>query len=255
MGLYKHEISGLRPLISEGDLKTWLHRNVSRLEKLLLILATFEDPCTVTQIKERALGAGLKIKNSWAPSTLLWRSKGLAIKTPVGWELTEKGRQHLSKRGVSGLNPAALKVATGLRTELAKIANDDTRSFVEEAIQCYEAHLYRSAIVMSWLAAVHVLQLHVTKNHLSAFNAEAKRVESKWKDAKTAEDVGRMRETVLLDRLAAISIIGKNVKIELKACLDRRNGCGHPNSLKVGANAVTHHIEVLLLNVFKPFST
>jgi hypothetical protein len=43
------------------------------------------------------------------------------------------------------------------------------------------------------------------------------------------------------------------VKNELKECLDRRNGCGHPNSLKIGANTVAHHIEILLLNVFKVF--
>ena len=63
-----------------------------------------------------------------------------------------------------------------------------------------------------------------------------------------------MKETDFLDRIVALSIVGKNVKAELKECLDRRNGCGHPNSLKIGANTVTHHIEILLLNVFKPFS-
>ena len=241
-------------MISENDLKTWLHHNVSRLEKLLLILATFDDSCTLAQLKKRALGAGLKVKDSWAPSTILSRSKGLAIKTPAGWEITDAGRQHLRKLGVSSVSPAALEVATGLRTELAKIANEDTRAFVEEAIKCYEAHLYRSAIVMSWLAAVDVLQRHVIANHLSAFNAEAKRVDAKWKAAKTADDIGRMREADLLERLVAVSVIGKNVKAELKACLARRNGCGHPNSLKVGANTITHHIEVLLLNVFKPFA-
>jgi len=48
-------------------------------------------------------------------------------------------------------------------------------------------------------------------------------------------------------------MLSKNVKTELKNCLDRRNRCGHPNSLKLGANTVAHHIEVLLLNVFKVF--
>ena len=178
----------------------------------------------------------------------------MAIRTPAGWEVTNAGRQHLREMGASSTSPAVLDVATGLRTELAKIFNEDTRAFVEEAIKCYEAHLYRSAIVMSWLAAIDVLQRHVIANALSAFNAEARRVDVKWKAAKTADDIGRMREVDFLDRLAAVSVIGKNVKAELKACLDRRNGCGHPNSLKVGANTVTHHIEVLLLNVLKPFA-
>ena len=241
-------------MISENDLKTWLHRDVSRLDKLLLVLASFSDSCTLAELKERALGAGLRINDSWAASTILSRSKGMAIRTPAGWEVTDSGRRHLRELGVSSIGPAALEVATGLRAELAKIVNEDTRAFVEEAIECYESHLYRSAIVMSWLAAIDVLQRRVIANHLKAFNAESRRVDPKWKIAKTSDDIGRMREVDFLERIAATSVIGKNVKTELKACLDRRNGCGHPNSLKVGANTVTHHIEVLLLNVFKPFA-
>lgn len=241
-------------MVSDIDLKTWLHRDVSRQDKLLLVLATFVGPCTLAQLKERAYRAGLKVKDSWAPSKVLSRSRGLAIRTQDGWEITPAGRNHLQELGVSSVSSAAHEVATGLRWELAKIANADTRAFVDEAVKCYEAHLYRSAIVMSWLAAIDVLHNHVLANHLRAFNAEAKRVDRKWKTAKTQDDIGRMREADLLDRLAAVSVIGKNVKLELKNCLDCRNGCGHPNSLKLGANTVTHHLEVLLLNVFQPFA-
>ena len=48
-------------------------------------------------------------------------------------------------------------------------------------------------------------------------------------------------------------IIGKNQKDELLKALKLRNGCGHPNSLKVGSNMVAGHIELLLLNVFEQF--
>jgi len=106
---------------------------------------------------------------------------------------------------------------------------------------------------MSWLAAVHVLHKYVVIKHLAAFNAEAKRVDNKWKEARTSDDLGRMKESDFLDRLVALSIIGANVKKELKNCLDRRNACGHPNSMKLGANTVAHQLEILLLNVFKVF--
>jgi hypothetical protein len=62
-----------------------------------------------------------------------------------------------------------------------------------------------------------------------------------------------MNEEKFLERCAAIGIIGKNQKDELLKGLKLRNGCGHPNSLKVGPNAVANHIEILLLNVFEPF--
>jgi len=64
-------------------------------------------------------------------------------------------------------------------------------------------------------------------------------------------DFGRMKENDFLDRLVALCDIGKNVKAELAACLDRRNGCGHLNSMKLGPNTVAHHLEIFFLNVFK----
>jgi hypothetical protein len=155
--------------------------------------------------------------------------------------------------GLTRISPAAVQVATDLRALVPRIVNDNTRHFVEEAIKCYEAELYRSAIVMSWLAAIDVLHKEVHQNHLSALNTEAKRVDTRWRDATATDDLGRMAEADFLDRIAAISVIGKNVKKELKDCLDRRNGCGHPNSLQIGANTAAHHIEILLLNVFQKF--
>ena len=240
-------------MLSGVDLKTWLHRDLQQREKLLIILASFDAPCQVKDIKERAKEAGFSIPAKWNPSASLGKSKGLAIKVPKGWEITGAGKQHLRTLGVTKVSLAAAQVATDLREQLSNIKNVDTHSFVEEAIKCYEAELYRSAIVMSWIGAVAVLHNHVHAKHLQAFNAKAMRLNRKWKDAKTTDDLGRMREAEFLDQIVALSIIGKNVKRELMNCLDRRNGCGHPNSLQISANTAAHHIEVLLLNVFKNF--
>jgi hypothetical protein len=147
-----------------------------------------------------------------------------------------------------------VKVATDLRQPLNTIKDTDTRAYLDEAVQCYELELFRSADVMSWLAAIHVLKNEVHAKHLTAFNSEAQRVDSRWKLAKTTDDIGAMKESEFLDRAAAISVIGKNVKEELKKRLDFRNACGHPNSLKIGPNAVANHIEILLLNVFRKFA-
>ncbi|MFQ6548142.1 hypothetical protein AADZ90_009290 [Aestuariibius sp. 2305UL40-4] len=146
-----------------------------------------------------------------------------------------------------------MQVAVDLRSHLNGITDNETRNFVEEAIKCHEAELYRSAIVMSWLGAMDVLHKFVHANHLAAFNTEAKRVNAKWKPAKTPDDLGKMGEAEFLDRIAAISIIGKNPKEELQKALGLRNGCGHPNTLRVGANKSAAHIETLLQNVFEKF--
>jgi hypothetical protein len=56
-----------------------------------------------------------------------------------------------------------------------------------------------------------------------------------------------------LQVISAISVIGRNVKQGLEGALRLRNGCGHPNSLRVADVQVAAHIEVLLLNVFEKF--
>jgi hypothetical protein len=243
-------------LLNDEDLKRWLHRDLKQADKLILILAAFDEPCQIDDLRKRAFGAGFKIPGKWNPSTSLGRARkeGLVIGTPRGWEITEAGRHHLLNLGVTNASIAATRVATDLRLHLTKVKRTDTRAFAEEAIKCYEYELHRSAIVMSWLAAVDVLYSAVHENHLADFNNEAIRVDPKWKPAKSTDDFGRMKEAEFLDRLVGISMIGKNVKMELKHCLDRRNGSGHPNSLKVGPNTVAHHLEILLLNVFQPFA-
>ncbi|AEI93363.1 hypothetical protein RLO149_c013620 [Roseobacter litoralis Och 149] len=176
------------------------------------------------------------------------------MRAPDGWELTDAGKMHLRNMGVSKVSPAAMQVAVDLRAHLDNITDSQTRDFVEEAIKCHEAELYRSAIVMSWLGAMDVLHKHVHANHLAPFNAEAFRIAGKkWKKAVTADDLGKMGESDFLDRLEGLSIIGKNAKAQLKAALDLRNGCGHPNSLHVGPNKSAAHIETLLQNVFSKF--
>lgn len=220
----------------------------------MLILASLDTPSQLKDIRTRAAEAGFRVPSKWNLSDILGKSEGRAIRTPSGWELSDAGSLHLRTLGVANVSPAAMQVAVDLRAHLEKISDPQTKDFVEEAISCHEAQLYRAAAVMAWLGAMDVLHKHVHSNHLAAFNAEATKVMGKrWKVAITTDDLGRMSESDFLERIAALSIIGKNVKTELKGCLDRRNGCGHPNSYKISVNQSAAHIETLLLNVFKKF--
>lgn len=152
-------------------------------------------------------------------------------------------------------------VARDLREAASKISDSKVKSFLEECVSAYEYDMTRSAIVMSWLAAVAVLHETVVRNHLKEFNEEAKiRLGSKnppinWKYAKTTDDLSAISESDLLEVLVKISVLGKPVKAELKACLDRRNTSGHPNSAVYDKNTSAHHIEILINNVFKVFET
>lgn len=241
-------------LLKTSGLKDWLHRDLSARDKLLLILASFDRPVQLSDIRARAEEAGFKIPKKWNMSDVLGRSGGLGIRIPTGWELTDIGKNHLRNLGVESVSPAAIQVAVDLRNHLDNVQNVTTRAFVEEAIKCYEAKLFRSAVVMSWVAAVDVLYREVVANHLAAFNAEANKCNSKWKDAINEDGLAKMQEADFLDRLVPIGLIGKNVKEELAKALKLRNGCGHPNSLKIGSNMVASHIETLILNVFEQFA-
>jgi hypothetical protein len=140
-----------------------------------------------------------------------------------------------------------------LREHAAKLADPDTKAFVTEAIECVGSQLYRAAVVLSWVGALSLLHRNVAVHHLAAFNVEAIRRDPKRKPAKTVDDLGAIGEYDFLQILEHISVIGKNVKASLEGCLKLRNGCGHPNSLKLGEAMVAAHVETLILNVFEKF--
>lgn len=243
-------------MVSESTLKDLLSRTeLSQTDKVLVCLGVRAAKAkAVKDIKLIAVTHGLSKANKLNISLLLLRSKGLAVRTPKGWELTTDGKTHVRKvvAGFSGSVPQ--KYAKSLRDHLSDISDANVRGFIEETISAFESNLKRAAVVLSWIGAVSVLHQHVLKNNLADFNKEARKRNSKWKNAKTSDDLARMKESDLLDVLNAISVIGKNVKGELKICLGLRNGCGHPSSLKIGENRVAAHIEVLILNVFSVFT-
>ncbi|MBI5683946.1 MAG: hypothetical protein HZC54_02600 [Verrucomicrobia bacterium] len=150
-----------------------------------------------------------------------------------------------------------MHIASSLRQHAKRITDQDTSAFLDEAIKSFEAGLYRAAVVLSWVGAMSLLQDEVFGRHLHAFNAEAQRRDADWRAAKAKDDLSRMKESDFLDIIGSppLSIIGKNVKEELKNnCLQLRNGCGHPNSLKIGESRASAHIEVLVLNIFAKFA-
>lgn len=205
-------------------------------------------------VRRSAVEAGVKGAKDTNFGALLHSAEDKVFKTPKGWELTGAGRQHVAALAAKELaaSPAAAQ-ALSLRGLLPKIQNAEARDFIMEAIVCAEQSLFRAAVVLSWAGAIAVLHDHVVAKYLTSFNAEALRRNPKWKAAKTSDDLGAMKEAAFLEIAQAISVIGNNVKQELDTCRKLRNGCGHPNSLQVGANKVAAHLETLIQNVFAKF--
>jgi len=229
-----------------------IHRTgLTRREQLILCLAVSPlKPRSVAAVRSLAVAGGLSAAKQWNVSALLGELKGLAVRTPKGWELSTDGRAAVTRLLGGQTTPVA---ASTLRSHLATIKSPDVQSFVEEAIGSIDSRHFRAAIVLSWVGALAVLYDHVVANHLPAFNTEALRRDVKWKAAKTTDDLTRLKEFDFLQVLAAISVIGKNVKTELEGCLTLRNGAGHPNSLRIAEHRVNSHVETLVLNVFARF--
>ncbi len=228
---------------------------LTQLDRILIILSTKpHDSFSIKDIKQLGLIYGIRSISKWNISSHLANSNGKAIRTTQGWEITSKGIEYVKNNLKVSLEKTPQKqIISTLRNHLSQIQNQDTQNFLEEAIKCYEYNLFRSAVVLSWTGAISVLYDYVIANKLSDFNAECTRRNSKWKPAKTKDDLGRLKESDFLGTIAAISIIGKNVKQELENCLKLRNSCGHPNSLQISDNRVAAHIEILILNVFSKF--
>jgi len=231
-------------LLRTEHLRDLLASDLGNRDRLLVLLAVdVTVGKSVLVLKTAGRNAGWRGIEKINVSVILGRANKLA---------------HVAAIVGAGKGTVVATVAPALRSHLASVANPEARAFAEEAVKCYEGHLYRAAVVLSWVGAVAVLHDHVVASHLTPFNTEATRrgnPKYPWKLAKNTDDLGRMGEHEFLEILTAISVpgIGKNVKEELQKCLKLRNACGHPNTLKLGEHTVAAHIEILILNVFSKF--
>ncbi len=243
-------------MLSEKELKNILSKKLNDSEKTLCCMA-FEGKKTwrVAEIKQVGFSLGWRNVKKKNISVILSRLDDLVCRVgTAGWELTERGILYVDVLIKKLLDGCVYSKESDLRSCLKDISELSTRSFVSEAIVCFESRQYRAAVILSWVGAMSVLQNYVVKNRLEDFNKEVKKTNPRWKDARTIDDIGLIKEHTFLEILQSTSIIGKNVKQELIRALSLRNGCGHPNSLKVSANKVAAHIEDLILNVFSVYS-
>ena len=243
-------------MLTLEQLKRATHRKgITKTDAALLCVATAGGKASSTAIvRKLAIEAGVKGAKKINFSAHLASAEDKVFKAADGWELTDTGRQYVAGLAAQGLSasPAASE-AQALRALLPKLKNDDAREFLTEAVVCAEQSLFRAAVVLSWVGAMALLYERAVAKHLPSLNAEAVLRDAKWKAAKTTDDLGRMKEATFLEVAQSVGMFGKNVRQELEGCLKLRNSCGHPTSLKIGANKVAAHLETLALNVYAVF--
>lgn len=223
----------------------------------LLVLLSIEPvgPLSVEKIRKRCIHTGLPKLAKKNISDILGKANGTAARTATGWELQQAGAVRVRELAHTvNINLVVSHSSGSLRGHANNISDALTKSFVMEAIHCFEAKQYRAAVVFSWAGAVARLHKHVFSEKILEFNQEASRRDTKWRPAKQQDDLGRMKEFDFLDIAESIGIMGKSVKQILQnECLVLRNACGHPNSVSIAENSVAAHIEKLIKNVFSRF--
>ena len=241
---------------AESHFRECLQKLRTQTDKVLALLSVDGDrPKRISELIEAGRAAGIPEIRQWNISALLAAAKGQVIRLPNGWILTSEGQRHVAQ-SIDTRPSVKSKSTHGLAGYALRIKNEETRAFIDEAIACYDAGHLRAAAVLAWVGAMAVLYDHVVNEKLSEFNAQAALRDSKWRFAKNADGLARMKEREFLEMLELIGVIGKNVKQELQNnCLELRNSCGHPNSFKVGEHRVASHIETLIQNVFCRFTS
>ena len=244
-------------MLTLEQLKQAVHKkNVTKTDVgLLCVAAAGAAAASTSAVRKLAIEAGVKGAKFINFTAHLHSAEDKVFKAPKGWELTGNGKKYVAGLAAQelSLSPAATE-AQSLRALLPTLKNDEARAFLGEAIVCSEQSLFRAAVVLSWVGAMALLYDRAVAKYLKAINAEASKRNPNWRKAKTADDLGLMKEANFLDIAMTVSMIGKTVKQELDSCLKLRNGCGHPNSFKIGPNKVAAHLETLALNVYAVFA-
>lgn len=244
-------------MLTAEEAKRIIHRpGISRNDAVLVLLAMYPvKPLSVAEIRERCSIAGLPKLAKANISDVLSRARKQAARVPTGWELQQEGLLRVRVLAQEAqVNLVVTHSSRSLRGHAEELTDQTSKSFVMEAITCFEAHQYRAAIVFSWAGAIAILHRLVFETRLNDFNTEALRRNSKWQRAKQQDDLGRMKEVEFLDLCESLGIIGKNVKQLLQnECLVLRNACSHPNSVKIAENSAAAHIEKLIKNIFATF--
>ncbi len=223
---------------------------------ILLVLHHLSQPAKTGTITEKALSIGFRKVRDWNVTAILRAAAdaNLVAQLSNGWRLLPPGLESLTAVGVELDAPLISEVKHKLKNHLLQVADNDRRRFLDEVISAFDAKAYRAAIIMAWVGAAHILQEHVTTNHLSAFNAAGMaRFPKDFRLVRSLGDFGRIKEADFLQLCEDASVMGKAEKQEMIERLGQRNRCGHPNALKFLEHTVASHIEILTSSVYAKY--
>lgn len=172
------------------------------------------------------------------------------LKVDGGYQLERTFELSLQKTLHAG--PQRLETSHLLRSLLPKVTDQHKRTFLQEAIDCYEIGARRAAIALTWSLTVHHLYEYVLSKKLNEFNATlAKNTDKRIKITQVAivDDFSEIPENKFVEFLRSSRIISNDVRKILDAKLGIRNSAAHPSSVMISEVKATDFIIDLVENV------
>ena len=128
------------------------------------------------------------------------------------------------------------------------------RPYLQEAVSCYSAGLYRGSILMVWAATIGHLHEVIGAHHggIAAFEAanHARFGTSKaYRRIRRTADLLYLRESQQIQLGEDAGMYNKNARKMLIDRLDLRNLCGHPTGYEPGREETVVFVESLTINI------
>jgi len=180
------------------------------------------------------------------------RSKFIKLKN--GYHLERNQELAIQKTLHEG--PAKLETSHLLRGLLSKLKEPYEKTFLQEAIDCYEIGARRAAIVLVWILTIHHLYNYILKNKISEFNnVLLSNTDKRIKITRITkiDDFSEIPENKFIEFARAAKIISNDVRKILDNKLGIRNTSAHPSAVSISEVKATDFITDLVDNVINKY--
>jgi hypothetical protein len=137
-----------------------------------------------------------------------------------------------------------------LEQVVAKIVDEGTRDYLEEAVRCLRADARRACIVFAWTGAIRVIHDQLLKAGNAALSAAIQKHDARARPVSTMDHFAYIKDKTTLLAAQELGIFDKSEKDTLEENLGLRNRCGHPGKYQPREKKVASFIEDLVTIVF-----
>jgi hypothetical protein len=171
------------------------------------------------------------------------------LKDKRGYYLAGAVRDALSTK--YGGRPAAIYVDRILRDLPSRIPNLTERTYLDEALKCFNGASFRAAVIMAWNLAFDHLCEFVLAKHLTDFNSQLLKSYPKAdvSSVNKRDDFNELKEFQVLMVCKSAGIITDSLFKVMKEKLERRNIAAHPSGIQTTQPTAEHFIIDLVENV------